>query len=224
MMSSAAVKKQIVDIIVRMSGKYPPYVIFSDWVEMMALSIQNTLTLIHGDLWKRREKQFEEIRSKYTDDEFTKFGEMFSLLCKAFEDSFGDILGEIYMESDSGNKYTGQFFTPFTISKMNAELIIPNDYDGSHKLTFNEPTVGGGGMIIAVAAILHERGINYQKCMEVVAQDLDWKGVYMSYVQFSLLGISATVVQGDTLSEPYCGRNYPPERIFRTPMKMGVLI
>ncbi len=219
-----AAKKEIVDIIKNLSGQYPPYVIFSDWVEMMALSIQNACVVIHNDVWKKREQQFMDVRKKYTDAEFSLFGKMFYLLCKALEDDFGDVLGEIYMESDSGNKYTGQFFTPFTISKMCAECSIPDDFDGSYKLTLNEPSVGGGGMIIAAAAILHEKGINYQRCMEVVGQDLDWKAVYMAYVQFSLLGISAEVVQGSTLTEPYCGKNYPSERVLRTPKRMGVLL
>ena len=78
-------------------------------------------------------------------------------------------------------------------------------------------------MIIAFADILKRKGFNYQKCMKVVAQDLDWKGVYMCYVQLSLLGIDAVVVQGDTLKEPYTD-NYPRSRIFRTPRNMGLLI
>ena len=78
-------------------------------------------------------------------------------------------------------------------------------------------------MIIAVAQILMKKGINYQKYMRVVAQDLDWKGVYMCYLQLSLLGINATVVQGDTLSEPY-KRGYPLERVLYTPAKWGILI
>ena len=64
----------------------------------------------------------------------------------------------------------------------------------------HEPSTGGGGIIIAAAKVLKDRGLNYQKCLKVVAQDLDWKGVYMTYVQLSLLGIEATVIQGDSLS------------------------
>ena len=69
---------------------------------------------------------------------------------------------------------------------------------------------------------MKEKGINYQRKMDVVAQDLDWKGVYMCYLQLSLLGIKATVVQGDTLAEPY-SKGYPPDRVLHTPAKMGVL-
>ena len=79
-------------------------------------------------------------------------------------------------------------------------------------------------MIIASAQILRDQGINYQKAMEVVAQDLDWKGVYMCYVQLSLLGISAICVQGDTLQEPFIPGRTPRDRILVTPMKAGALI
>lgn len=80
-------------------------------------------------------------------------------------------------------------------------------------------------MIIAVARILKDRGLNPQRCMDVVAQDLDWKGVYMTYVQLSILGIKATVVQGDTLCEPHIDiRRYPPERVLYTPARNGMLL
>ena len=92
------------------------------------------------------------------------------------------------------------------------------------KITINEPTCGGGAMVIAAAKVLKEKGINYQQAMEVVAQDLDWKGVYMCYVQLSLLGISAICVQGDTLANPYDPARTERSKILRTPKKAGVLI
>lgn len=79
-------------------------------------------------------------------------------------------------------------------------------------------------MIIAIAAVLKERGINYQYCMKVTAQDLDWRSVYMAYVQFSLLGIDAVVIQGDTLCNPYIPGETDERRVLRTPKNMGVLL
>lgn len=78
-------------------------------------------------------------------------------------------------------------------------------------------------MVIAACKALHEAGFDFQRKLDVVAQDLDWKGVYMTYLQLSLIGCHATVVQGDTLCDPYTSR-YPPERTMRTPAKMGVLL
>jgi hypothetical protein len=96
--------------------------------------------------------------------------------------------------------------------------------DGMTELTINEPSCGGGGMIIAACKVLKDNGFNFQKRLRVVAQDLDWKGVYMTYLQLSLIGCNAIVVQGDTLCEPYDLSRTPRDRIMRTPMNMGALI
>lgn len=147
---------------------------------------------------------------------------MMAMLVETLEYDMTDVLGQIYMESGMGSKAAGQFFTPYHLSYLCAELSMPEpDDNGIYRI--NEPSCGGGGMIIAVAQVLKERGINYQKQMRVVAQDLDWKGVYMCYLQLSLLGINAIVVQGDTLADPY-KKGYPPERVLYTPCKMGVLV
>jgi len=92
------------------------------------------------------------------------------------------------------------------------------------KITVLEPSCGGGAMILAAAKVLWKNGINYQQAMDVVAQDLDWKGVYMCYVQLSLLGISAICVQGNTLTEPYDPHGTPRSHILTTPRKAGMLI
>ena len=78
-------------------------------------------------------------------------------------------------------------------------------------------------MIIATARVLKERGINYQSRLRVVAQDLDWLAVYMTYIQLSLYGIDAIVCQGDTLMQPYKS-GYPRRRVLRTPRNAGLLI
>ena len=216
-------KKEIIKKINSMSGSQSPYNIFCDWIELMALSLANSLCIIHNQTWHEREKKYIQIAEKYSKDDMHNFVNMFAWLTKSFEERTSDILGEIYMESGCGNKNTGQFFTPYNISLMVAESSIPKAYDGSYPLTVNEPSCGGGGMIIAFAESLKKKGFNYQQCMRVIAQDLDWKGVYMCYVQLSLLGIDAVVVQGNTLTEP-CIDNYPRSRIFRTPRNMGLLI
>lgn len=215
-------KKEISKIINSLSGSKSPYDIFVDWITIMALSLVNAPCVIHDKVWHEREKQYQNIVQKYTKEDLSKFVNMFCLLTYAFEEKLTDWLGEIYMESGCGNKNTGQFFTPFNVSQMTASMTIPDDYDGSYPLTVNEPSTGGGGMIVAMANALKEKGFNFQACMKVVAQDLDWKGVYMTFIQLSLLGIDAVVVQGDTLLEPYTS-NYPRQRVFRTLRNMGGL-
>ena len=213
-------KKEIIDRIEKISGKYSAYEVFTDWIRCCSLSIGNAVTIIHGKVWKDREKMYMDTISRYTKEEADIFVEMLGLLAMALEDSMEDVLGSIYMTSGMGSKAAGQFFTPYHLSELCGKLVAP-DEDGKYRV--NEPSCGGGGMIIATAAALKEKGINYQKNMEVVAQDLDWKGVYMCYLQLSLLGIRATCVQGDTLAEPHIS-SYPSDRVLYTPAKMGVIL
>lgn len=212
--------REIIDMITGMSGGYPPYVVFSDWVQMMALSISNWCEIGKGPVYQKREKQYLETISKYEGNE-AKFSKMMALLTESMEEKPQDILGKIYMQGGFGNSGTGQFFTPYHLSELAASVGL-SEYDGGHVL-MNEPSCGGGGLIIATAMELKRLGYNYQSKMDVIAQDLDWKGVYMTYVQLSILGIRATVVQGDTLRN--IGISHAdPESVFHTPARKGLLI
>lgn len=213
-------KKEIIRKINSMSGSRSSYDIFCDWVKLMAIAIQNQSCLMHDQIWRKRESEYIKTINSYG-EKGIEFAKMFEMLAETMETGLADTLGEIYMESGFGNKNTGQFFTPFHVSETCAKLSLMGE-GGSRVINMNEPSCGGGGMIIAAAKVLKERGINYQKIMRVVAQDLDWKAVHMCYVQLSLLGIDAVVVQGNTLAEA----NYrlrPRECVFRTPRNVGIL-
>lgn len=215
-------KKEIIKCIESISGRYSAYEIFTDWIKCSSLAISNSMDLHHGKIWKDREQMYLDTVRKYEKEEIHIFTKMLRMLVDTLEDHMHDALGQIYMESGMGSKAAGQFFTPYHLSVMCAKMVIPApDENGIYYI--NEPSCGGGGMIIAAALALKEKGINYQRKMHVVAQDLDWKGVYMSYLQLSLLGIKAICVQGNTLSEPYVP-GYPPERTLYTPAEMGVLL
>ena len=218
-------KKEIMDTILQMSGAQSPYNIFTDWIELSALAIQNSCCLCHNKIWQDREQLYIDTSRKYKDKEIDQFARMFVLLGDALTDSMSDVLGEIYMESGMGSKYTGQFFTPFHLSELCARLDLETDkLPESGRINLHEPSCGGGGMIIAACKVLHEAGFDFQRRLDVVAQDLDWKGVYMTYLQLSLIGCRAIVVQGDTLREPYDPKRTDPAHILRTPAYMGALL
>lgn len=142
--------------------------------------------------------------------ELQLFCEMTGMLWLTFEEEIDDYLGKIYMEGNMGNKQTGQFFTPFNLAELTARLRI----ERGKQVFLNEPASGGGAMILAAAKIMKESGDNYQELMKVVAQDLDWNGVYMTYIQLSMAGIVAKVIQGDTLKN----ETPSPSQILYTPM------
>lgn len=184
--------KYIIDNINRMAGKYTPHQVFADWVEMSALSIAQS---VEPD--KEREDAFFSIARKYSEDDFFTLGCMLGRLSFLLENGLDDYLGKIYMELSTGNSHTGQFFTPFYVCEMMAGVAL-SDYKGGIEY-LNEPSSGGGANILAYAKVMREKGYNYQQLLEVKAQDLDYKCVYMTYVQLSLAGVSAEVVQGNSL-------------------------
>ena len=222
-------KKDIVKILQEMSGKYSTYEIFTDWIRCLALSIEQSTYFIRDEEWHRRERDYINTMNKYSYDERMKLAELTGLLIETLEDGPDDILGDVYMKADMGSKAAGQFFTPFHLSELSARAGLIGMIDEYKKgkldkITISEPACGGGAMILAAAKVLYESGINYQTAMEVVAQDIDWKGVYMCYVQLSLLGISAICVQGSTLEEPYDPARTERSHILRTPRKAGLLV
>lgn len=215
-------EKYIINKITELSGKYTPYQVFTDWITLTAISIQNSCEIVKDNLYKEREEIYITITKRYTSNELHTMADMTGALAIILEERFGDILGEIYMKSGCGNKNTGQFFTPYHLSYLTARLCYQNQLKKDEMIEVNEPSTGGGGMMIAIAQIMKENGMDYQRKLHVIAQDLDWNGVYMTYIQLSLLGIKAVVVQGDTLCEPY-HKGYDQRRVFRTPAERGLL-
>lgn len=189
-------KKEIIELIQRMSGEYSVYQIFDDWISMFALA-----TAQQVQFKKEREEMYLQIVNKHNKERLDNFCNLNALLIDAFEESMEDILGYIYMHLELGSSRTGQFFTPYHICKMMAQIALEKAGDQA-LYTCNEPSCGGGGNIIAFAQVLKEKGINYQKCMMAICQDIDVRAVYMCYLQCTYYGIPAIVFQSNTLADP----------------------
>ena len=110
-----------------------------------------------------------------------------------------------------GNSKTGQSFTPWHLAKMTA---APVAGAGEEAQLIEEPSCGSGSMILGMAASLADKGINYQNVMKVTAHDLDSLCVHMCYIQLSLTGIRAKVIQGNTLANETIKVWYTPSYIW----------
>src|SRR5690625_2337589 len=188
-------KQEIKKIVDSMAGKYSRYDIFRDFIVLSACTISNS---VDKQQWQKREDMYLEIIAKYTKYEANKFAEMLALMILAYESRMGDFIGELYMTMEFGNKHTGQFFTPYHVSKMMAQFVQPAE-NNHGIITLNEPACGSGGMIVAYAETLKLADINYQEKLRVICNDIDYDVVKMCYIQLSLLGIDAVVMQGNTL-------------------------
>lgn len=170
--------------------------VWQDFVEMAALSIMQSV-----EYSESREERYMQTVGRYTHDEAQVFPKMLACVVEALECQYCDFLGDVFMEMELGNKWTGQFFTPYNLCELMASLTIDmKAFDDGRVVTMNEPTVGGGAMVIAACEYLKEKGINYQKQLKVRVQDVSYVAFCMSYIQLSLIGCNAEVVLGDTLS------------------------
>lgn len=194
-------KKTMVKMFNDLSYRHQLWEVFSDFLQMVALAISNSCDFKN---WNRREEEYKQIINKYTKDEQMIFPKLYGELVMTMEEEgFNDILGEIFMELELGNKWKGQFFTPYNLCKLTARVALGNIdkiMENQKYISLNEPCSGGGAMIIAVAEIMKAKGYNPQQQLKVICQDLDIKAVYMTYIQLSLYGIPATVCHANTLS------------------------
>lgn len=208
-----------IEMINGLAGEYAPRVIFSDWVRCAALSMACMCPWQPSDVLRARSKDYTDTLHRYKDPDMERqFALLTAWLVNELESEITDVLGELYMKLDAGSKLGGQFFTPFHLSVLNAMLAL--DVDPGKPVFLNEPTCGSGGQVIAAAKVLMDAGINYQTRMRVIAQDLDWNCVYMTYLQLSLLGIRAVCIQCNTLADD---QNVPESHKLYTPMT-GFLI
>ncbi|MAY72057.1 MAG: restriction endonuclease subunit M [Halomonas sp.] len=176
--------------------------VWSDFIEMSAISLSNAVDL-HEATWQERENKYLQIARKYKPEQLQKFAKALAMLVDEMHEP-RDFLGQTFMALELGNKWKGQFFTPDALCNVMAAVTLG---DTVHKhideygyFTVNEPACGGGATIIGIVNALKAMKINYQQHMHVTAVDLDIRSVHMCYVQLSLLHVPAVIVHGNTLT------------------------
>lgn len=207
-------RKNLIKLIEANGRQHGTWQVFSDFVEMAAISLSNAVDRAQSE---GREARYMEIVSRYSREEVERFPQMLGELVMELENGPDDVLGQVFMEMELGNKWHGQFFTPYEICRLMAGMMVDDHMRGLIEargfIRANEPTCGGGAMIIALADEMQRVGINYQRHLHVVAQDLDIKAVHMTYVQLALLHIPAVVIQGNTLALEERSRWYTPAHV-----------
>ena len=99
--------------------------------------------------------------------------------------------------------HMGQFFTPYDVSRMIAEMTLDTVDEIIAEqgfVTVQEPACGAGGMIIAAADVIERKGFDIARQLYVDATDISPTCFKMSYLQASLRGIPAVIRRGNTLT------------------------
>lgn len=207
-------KKEMIRLLKETADHQDRYRVFSDCMEMLALTISN-----HADRtqYQEREARYLELAKNYSRGELEAFGQILAHLQAALHADYQDYLGQVFMESGLGNSDRGQFFTPFEVSQMIAELQFGTELLSTIQergfATLLEPAAGSGGMVVAAAKVMMGMGVNFQTSCHATCIDIDHKAVHMAYIQISLIGMPAVVIHGDTLRMKEHSRWYTPMHV-----------
>lgn len=181
------------------NGKYSNRDVFRDVIALEVFIIQRFM-LLNEDY----KEQYDSLLNKYTELEQQQLKELGLELAELYNKQTEpvDLMTELFGELGLGNKNTGQFFTPTNISDMMVKITGIDETLIKEKgyITLHEPTAGAGGMILAYAKELKDKGYNPSKNVFVVAWDIDILCTYMTYLQLAMYDIPAIVVNGDTLA------------------------
>lgn len=188
--------------------------VFNDFLKIAATSLANANSCDEV-VRQEREEIFQKTIGCYDADTQKMFVDMFSELGLELKDcvsvnNYHDVLGEIFQKFNMDERKNGQVFTPKHIGNLMGELAfdketLHSEIQKNGYVTIIEPCCGSGTITLGALNTLSMLGINPSTQCRVIAYDLDERCVLMTYIQLSLYGIPAVVIQKDAISGESCG-------------------
>ncbi len=189
-------KEEFIKIIKQLSYSKGSWQVFNDFAECAMIAISQPFYKN-----KEMEEKYMRIIKNYSKDEANLLAKLMALTTVALEDEYQDFLGEMFISLELNNKWKGQFFTPYTISKFMAmSLINEDEFKSKFLVKVSDPCVGAGALPIAMVEAMYKSKVNYQQKVYFECIDIDYLAFCMAYVQLSLLGLPAKIIHGNTLS------------------------
>ena len=193
-------RKKFGKVLDQASGRHNRWDVFSDWATMSAISLQNAV-------WFRQEyeDEYHRIAKKYQPDELKRIAELLAIVAQGLSTGFCDFVGDCFMNYGFGSSDKGQFFTPYHICQLMADVAMEKEKIAAAiaekgYVTINDPACGCSATLIAGAEAFHNAGFNHQQQLLILANDIDRRCALCSYIQLSLFGIPAIVTVGDALT------------------------
>ena len=200
---STAENNEFLDRFRELCGHRGPWEVWNDFVNIGAIMIANSMS---SPQRATREQDYLAIIKKYDVSGQTALTQLIASVINTLEENpWQDFLGDMFMRLNLGSNWGGQFFTPYTIAQLTAQLQMDNIETKIEKegwVAVNDSTCGAGALLIGYAEACKKAGINYQEHIWFVAQDIDRTAALMCYIQLSLLGCPGYVVIADTLAGP----------------------
>ena len=212
LMRNSEHRKELISEIKSLAQSQGLNTVFTTFLEIVANSLAGQTDPENAE---KREQRYQEMASTMSPELLSSYARMLALLfltVREYRDDPCDILGGIYHELNLNNEWNGQHFTPDNVCRLMAQITLSSDElsvkDGP--ITINEPTCGSGTMVIGAIWAMQQQDFDYRRNTFFVAQDIDIRCVWMTYIQLSLYEIPAMVIHGNTLTMEEWDRWYTP--------------
>lgn len=190
-------QKAFISLFNRTAPYHKRHKVFEDFVSCSVIALENRLQFSEA-----REQKYLRIVSGYEKQDVINMAHLLAHVIEGLEQGFCDFLGSVFMQLELGDKYRGQFFTPWSVASMMAQMQLGNVkvlFEDKPFITLREPACGAGSMILAMADTLNRSGYPAYRRMWVSATDIDPLAAGMAYIQLSLCGVAGEVVIGNAL-------------------------
>jgi hypothetical protein len=176
--------------------------VLGDFLDMAVCAIRKR-TVPPGPAADALEEQYMAVVRRNRPEDVRAMPKLLGITAMAIQEGGCDFLGQVVMDLELLNAKMGQFFTPYDVSRMMAEMSLGDAGALIREKGFvslMEPASGAGGMIIAAADVIAKQGFDIGRQLYVDATDLSPMCFKMTYLQAALRGIPATVRRGNSLS------------------------
>ena len=82
--------------------------VFEDFVSCSVIAMQNSLQFC-----EKREEKYMRIVGRYEKADVSRMAQLLAHVVNGLDETPGDFLGRVFMQLELGDKYRGQFFTPY---------------------------------------------------------------------------------------------------------------
>lgn len=176
--------------------------VFADFCEAAYCAIAKRASP-YADQRETLEKQYMQVVARYPNkDDVRKMPELLAIATIAIGAGGLDFMGQVAGELGALDAGLGQFFTPYDVSRLIAEMNLGDAADMIAErgfITVQEPAAGAGGMLVAAADALEAQDLSlHDVWMEAI--ELSRGTFHMLYLQLALRGIAGRVICGNALS------------------------
>lgn len=169
-----------------------PLEVFADFARVAACALAA----------QTREEEYLAVAKNYSRAELDTFARALAGLVAEMEARpFTDLLGPYYLEI--GSKFArdlrGEFYTPQPVGNLMTRMLVdaPGIIEAGRPVTVCDPAGGSAGLILSLAEEFAKA--NAVDLLRVTCQDVSKIACDLAYINLTLWGVPARIIQGDSL-------------------------